>query len=158
LALDIVATLVVVDTASLEAFHDFDGEVDFHSKPTPVLLFADGKGGAAPAERIQDQVARARAHFDYPVQDLRGEGVRPPLSRLELPVAHRGYVGPYILEVDAFWVHGVTVPAIVLDFSSAMTARLDGRPDPPERLGPAFRVVEETVVAGVEPSRNREAS
>src|ERR1035438_2562879 len=74
----------------------------------------------------------------------------------EFPVSYRRDIRPDILQVDALRIHRVTVAAIILHLAATMPACLDRCADAPECFGLPLRVVEQAVMAWMEPPRNGE--
>src|ERR1700682_3056166 len=100
-------------------------------------------GGAAGCVRSQSTAqAGCRAlHFVR----TRGAGVGDGQHFLQLQGTEQDGSGP---------AQGRAMSAVVLDFSSAMAARLDGGPYAPEGPRLPLRVVEQAVVARVQASRD----
>lgn len=73
-------------------------------------------------------------------------------------MANRWDIGPDILEVDTFRIHGVPVPSVVLYLPATMPALKDRRPDSPECFRFSFGVIKQAVMARMQPSGYRKAS
>src|SRR6185295_374698 len=73
-------------------------------------------------------------------------------------MAYRWDVGPNVFQVDPFGVHCISMSAIIPDFTIAMAAAFNWRPDLAEGLRTAFREVQQTVVARIKTARDRKAT
>src|SRR6266851_4303607 len=144
--------------AGLDPINYFLRKIYLHTDPLAPLLLANGKRSTAPTKGVKNQVSGHRRHFYDPVQDFGGECICTAILRFELPVAHRRYVGPNIFQVHTLRIHSIPVTTIVFDFASAMSTGLNRRADSAERLWFSLRVVQQTVVAWMQPSWNRKTS
>ena len=122
-----------------------------------MLGFADNESGAAAAERVDYQVSFFRGHVYHAVEDLRRERVGTACLRFKFPVPHRGNVSPNVLQRDTVRIHGVPVPAVVLDFATTMPTCHDRSADAVKGLRFSLGVIEEAVMAWVQAAGYRQA-
>src|SRR3990172_166633 len=80
------------------------------------------------------------------------------ISRLKLPVTHGRYIGPYVFQIDAFWIHRVTMAAIVLYFTATMTARLYWSPNSTKGFRFSFSIIKQTIMTWMQTTGYRQAS
>ena len=111
---------------------------------------------AAPAKRVKNKVSSYRGHFDHAVKYFCRKRVGPPVARFKLPMSHWWNVSPHVFQRDAIGIHRIAVPSVIFNFTGAVPTGLDGGSNTLECLRFAFGVVEQAVMAWMEPPWNRE--
>src|SRR5262249_55000431 len=124
------------------------------SYPFASFPFADCERGSTSPEWIQYEFARSRGHLDDTIKYFCRKSISSAIFGFELPMSYRGNIRPHVLQSDTIRIHCISVAAIILNFSRAMTTDLNWSPNAAKRLGLALCIVKETVVAWMESSRN----
>ncbi len=103
-------------------FFDYCAITEFTADPLPVEDFGDSVGCTTPSKGIKNSISFIRTHRDYSIQQLYREFII--LAVFAVLMSYWINICPNIRYIYTKWVHFPLVSAIILYFSSAMSASL----------------------------------